>query len=619
MKCLQCSTSNGSSLATYWLLATLPIAIIGFFTYLNRDFQLDDALIYLRYIRNVLEGNGLTYNVGDNFNGLTSQLNSYLVLMTVWLTENYQLSVILLSGLFMVGACLIGGKLFGRSTLEAIFTACVIGSTGYFYSTFGMETTLFLFLIGLSLYLYKGDSSWFLVTLAALLVTRSEGVFLAVVLGVDYLLRHRRLPNWRFLLIAFLIFSIPFLFNYLYYGEILPVTGSAKIGQGQSGLWGDSWIFLNFSYFVPSFLGGSTVAGPIFIGLAVYGFCTEVRNRIAILMLVFSLLLATFYVGLNIPNYHWYYAPFVYLVLIFACRGFWGLLTYLAHKRTAPFVAACGLACVIFGYAITASVSFTEGRANQDYVNIGKWLKKNSESNATVAMVEIGTVGWYSERWIVDILGLVSDYNAEYIGQRKFSAWLMHYQPDYILRHSPSWGHEQSIIPLESNGMYVPVGNFPFDKYVLLQRSPTVSAETIKAYASDREAALATLRAMEASSDLDRSLVSIDPVGLFAHAPNVLHLTVNEAADTIQVGFGIREAAQGLHSEICFQVRLADSNESLMKECIEQGASTKDMRRHKTISASAFPGEQFIFEINCPINCDYAWSYWSQVVFEANY
>ena len=30
-----------------------------------REYQLDDALIYLRYIRNFIEGNGLVYNKGE--------------------------------------------------------------------------------------------------------------------------------------------------------------------------------------------------------------------------------------------------------------------------------------------------------------------------------------------------------------------------------------------------------------------------------------------------------------------------------------------------------------------------------------------------------------------------
>lgn len=604
--------------SNFWMLALIPVAIVAFFTYLDRGFQLDDALIYLRYIRNVLDGNELTYNVGDSFNGLTSPLNSYLVLVLAWISKNYQLAAILLSGVFMTGACFVGGKIFARSTYEAIFTACVLGSTSYFYSTFGMETTLFLYLIGLSLYFYKVESSWFVITLALLLITRSEGVFLGAVLGVDYLLKHRRLPDLRVLLIAFLIISGPFVFNYLYYGAMLPATGSAKIGQGQSGLWGNDWIFLDLGYFIPWFLAGSKLAAALYIGLSIYGFGTEIRNRIAILALIFSGLLAAFYIGLNIPNYHWYYAPFVYLILIFACRGLWELLTLAVNTRAAPLIAISVLACTGFGYALTASVSLGERSGNQDYVEIGNWLKQNSASDASVAMVEIGTVGWYSERRIVDILGLVNDYNADYIGQRNFLGWLTRYQPDYILRHIPVWAHERSILAVEENGMYTPVENFPFVNFVLLRRAREVSAESIKQYASERTLSVANLRELEASTDLDSSFVAIDSSGLFAHAPNSLRLTVQEELSAIDARFGIREGAQGLHSEICFEIRLENGDESLMTQCIEADAPVEAMAQHKIVDASLSPGAQLVFEISCPVSCDYGWSYWSQVALRSS-
>src|SRR5690606_32071884 len=122
----------------------------------------------------------------------------------------------------------------------------------------------------------------------------------------------------RFLFVALAIVAAPFVFNYFYYGAVLPATGGAKIGQGQSGLWGGGWIFLNVSYFLPAFMGGSALAAAFLVGLSMYGLLTEIRHRIVLISLAFWLLLAMFYVGLNIPNYHWYYAPFVYLALIAA-------------------------------------------------------------------------------------------------------------------------------------------------------------------------------------------------------------------------------------------------------------------------------------------------------------
>ena len=54
------------------LLFLAPILLASYFGYLWREYQLDDALIYLRYIKNFQEGHGLVYNPGERFNGLTS-------------------------------------------------------------------------------------------------------------------------------------------------------------------------------------------------------------------------------------------------------------------------------------------------------------------------------------------------------------------------------------------------------------------------------------------------------------------------------------------------------------------------------------------------------------------
>ena len=40
----------------------IPMIIVGFFSYLARNYQFDDALIYLRYIKNFQAGFGLTFN-----------------------------------------------------------------------------------------------------------------------------------------------------------------------------------------------------------------------------------------------------------------------------------------------------------------------------------------------------------------------------------------------------------------------------------------------------------------------------------------------------------------------------------------------------------------------------
>jgi hypothetical protein len=86
-------------------------------------------------------------------------------------------------------------------------------------------------------------------------------------------------------------------------------------------------------------------------------------------------------------------------------------------------------------------------------------------------MVEVGIIGYHSERRIVDILGLISPKNAESLGRRRFAEWLENYDPDYILVHNPPWPHEQGVAGYVKQRRYRVHKAFDFRGYALLVRT----------------------------------------------------------------------------------------------------------------------------------------------------
>jgi len=88
---------------------------------------------------------------------------------------------------------------------------------------------------------------------------------------------------------------------------------------------------------------------------------------------------------------------------------------------------------------------------------------KNTPADSKVALLEIGHVGYYSDRYIIDILGLVTPLNAKFVGQRNLNEWLKHYTPDYMLAHSPLWHKEHSakVIALLGDARTVDDFNVP--------------------------------------------------------------------------------------------------------------------------------------------------------------
>ena len=51
--------------------ALVVIALVPALCYVSRHYQLDDALIYARYIRHALQGQGLVFNAGESVNART--------------------------------------------------------------------------------------------------------------------------------------------------------------------------------------------------------------------------------------------------------------------------------------------------------------------------------------------------------------------------------------------------------------------------------------------------------------------------------------------------------------------------------------------------------------------
>ncbi len=598
-----------------WVL--MPLLLVSCFSYLARSFQLDDALIYMRYVQNFHDGLGLVYNPGEKFNGLTSPFFTFVVVVAAWFYADLQAVMVVLSALFLFMAAILAAVAFSDRALERFLIASSVACVSYFYYTFGMETPLFLMLIALSLYFYKVDSPWFLVVLALLITTRSEGIFLAVPMGLDFLLRNRRLPDMRFFLAGTLIVVSPYLFNLFYYGELLAATGSAKIGQGTSGLWGDGILFLKAFYLKDMIFSGSGFAVLFFVFASILGVSVSLIKmpRITCLVLIFGVLLLAFYAGLNIPYYHWYYGPFIFFMVVFSVKFAWFLGAKLYHGLDSQVCKKLSAAMVFLAFIVPASnlVSMNEKGGNESYAQIGMWLKENTPVDTSVAMVEIGTVGWYADRKVIDILGLVNEHNADYIGERNFYGWLTHYAPDYILRHEPIWPHERSIPFLEQIGAYVPAPGFSLPGYVLLVRHDDLEAEDIHNLARNRTEQLATLNLLASSSEIGAPFVQMEGDLLFAHAPSTVSMVLGQPSGQISLAFGLRQGAEGKHSGVCFEV-VQGQEHMLMSECIDPDARGEQLSLRREIAFDGALGELVSFKVSCINECDYAWSYWSEVL-----
>jgi arabinofuranosyltransferase len=466
-----------------------PTAVVGRVAYGWRNIQLDDAMIYLRYVRNFREGRGLTYNPGERFNGLTSPLFSYVMAAGSLVATNWQLLMIGVATVTFLAATIVFGKTFGRNNWESAFIAVALSSTSYFYATFGMETPMFLLMIAVTLYMCRIRSDYVLVAAAVLVGTRPEGVFLAAPALIDFFWHHRRLPRTVPIVLASVIFALPFVIGIVYYGHLLPATAGAKIGQGQSGFWGADDAFVRIGYLRAAFFSNSKTAVFLILALAIAGLIATGRDHVVRVASVFAASLAYFYWLLNLPNYHWYYAPFIALAVVFACKTIWRLGTPAVEGIRAGRWGLDSLAIVLPVAAVVfiglQVVTLAGWGHHPTYEAAGAWIKQHSDPDDSVAAIEIGNIGWYSERPIVDVLGLVNEDNADFIADEDVYSWLTVYQPDLILRFTPPSPWETATNVLVERGAYVADQSFPHPGFELLRKTKKYSDAEIAAIVAE--------------------------------------------------------------------------------------------------------------------------------------
>ena len=471
------SFSKNNKAVVIALFGALGLTIL--FSVLGRHFQMDDALIYFRYLENLTQGNGLVYNIGEQVNGLTSPFYTYLSIPSVLIFRDIQSSQMILSAAFLFFTAVMLVVTF-KNVLDKkvlLFAPLLICSNYYFYVTFGLETTLFLFLILVTFYFFKKRQNFALaISVSLLFLTRGESLFLILILIGFHFLEKRKFPSWPVFIPPVLIFLVHYGFNYFYYGQMLPDTLTAKIGQGRSGLWGSSPVFLHdIKPFLSQFFDWNWLLMGTLAILASIGVYLNLKKKNSLIFILFFLAYNAFYIFFDIPYYYWYQS---YNVLFLYICVMWGLNGVSAFLSKQPFSKTIQTAIlgVLFLMLFIPQVSISSAKlknidGRREYQSVGLWLRQNTLPDATVACVEIGTIGWYSKRTIIDILGLVTPDNAKYITVKKFDEWLKHHAPDYIVVHVPLWPHEQSVQKLIDEKKYVPETGFRHEGILLLKKT----------------------------------------------------------------------------------------------------------------------------------------------------
>ena len=441
----------------------------------------DDPFVTYRYARNAALGRGLVYNTGERVLSTTTPLYALLLAAAHVLAQG-----LLGSGRALVGLPAVSN---GLSTAGLFLAACFLyllgvrfenACTGWvaallfvtaplLWLSLGFEMGLYLALALGAFYCYaSGRLSIAAALLALALLTRGDGILPAVALAGHHIVTQRRIP-WRAAAVYSAVAAPLLVYLTVTFGSPLPVTLAAKSAQATLGVTG--------FYAGTTFLQGARILGLAYVSQSRLYLCflpfillglvaALRRERWTLPVLLWAILHLGGYSILGVAPYYWYYAPLLPAAALLTAVGI-ATAVGAASALVRP-LRVRSVVVVALGFLLTAPHLVSNAQSRQAllhprashpedpqykvlpeakvavYRRVGDWLRQNTPEDVLVGVTEVGVIGYYSERTMVDFLGLLRPQVVDAL-KRGDMAWaLLYYQPDYVVltRVNPLYSYD---------------------------------------------------------------------------------------------------------------------------------------------------------------------------------
>lgn len=441
-------------------------------------FPLDDAWIHQTYARNLVEFHTWAYLPGRPSAGSTSPLWSFL------LSVGYLANGISYAWTYFLGCvCLFllgwSGEIYFRKKNREFKSNIpwvgifLIGEWHLVWSSLsGMETILFALVI-LFFFLRIGEekpSWWGTGFLAGASVwVRPDGITLLgpalfILLLTERTGRERLIKGLK-VVIGFIIIFIPYLiFNYSLSGSWWPNTFYAKQAE-YAVMQQIPFLERYFSILELPMIGAGILLLP---GLFFY-FWQACRDRnwpIVATVIWWAGYSALYAVRLPVTYQHGrYLIPAMPIYFIISLIGVSKVLkkvqTEKPIQRVVSRVWLLTIGCVWLVFCITGAITYAKDVAiiETEMVTTARWVAAHTEPNAVVAVHDIGAFGFFSQRDLVDLAGLISPEVIPFIrDEKKLATYLDEKQVDYFVTF-PKWYPDlvkRARLVYKTNGVFSP-------------------------------------------------------------------------------------------------------------------------------------------------------------------
>lgn len=226
--------------------------------------QSDDAYHAYAMSKNLVDGNGFVYNIGERSNSSTCPLFTLIVAAGYLVFRNMFLVSLLICVIFSAWAFGILMHTFCKSEKQIVFAfaICVASVSFMSYTTAGLENCLLYLLAALFLKKYyltetyrKRDLFYMAILISLIATTRMDAVLMFVPMVVYLYLTKRRRVSFPqccgIAILGLLPFIIWEMFSLFYYGFLVPNTAFVKLGADISK---KEYIVRGVQYLITTFI-----------------------------------------------------------------------------------------------------------------------------------------------------------------------------------------------------------------------------------------------------------------------------------------------------------------------------------------------------------------------------
>ncbi len=396
----------------------------------------DDAMISMRYAKNLAHGAGLVWNPnGERVEGFTNPL--WVLLMSFFHlfpipSSKISLFIQVCGALFLTANLFVVRKIVLSISRNAWVAFIAVFLTAFYYSLNnwglqGMEVSLLTLMVNIAVFLFikklqEGNFSpipYLILAIATLVRVDASVIFVAALLFLLFSDRDHRKQHlvWgSSLLVGFLAGQT--ILRYWYYGELLPNTYYLKM----TGI--PLWFRVGHGIYV--FLQSVWVSNWVLFVLAATVLITQ-RNRYTLLLTAIFVFqcLYSIYVGGDAWEHKGgtnrfisTVMPLFFILLAFSLDNLRAMLTATQQPKlqTASKLLMVGFAiAALFSlntllekdgpkkWLLIKQPIFAAGSEYQ--TKIGLTVKKITHPQATVAVITAGNIPYFSERNAIDLLG----------------------------------------------------------------------------------------------------------------------------------------------------------------------------------------------------------------------